>query len=148
MTLIITENSLLPIKAVRPTTIYCSSFFHISIEPDNALTKKDRVSTYQRVLGVSSIDNTNEEAESNSSFLKNFSKTVADMLEFYKFRQLTQAIQNIGTTSRTPVANLTTFNDDIVSIQQNIEPYYYSRNLTNTFLGIATVYGTICLVSN
>jgi hypothetical protein len=48
---------------------------------------------------------------------------------------------------RSSVATQTSIRDTINILQQHFEPLQYGRNLINTFLGIATVHATLCLVN-
>lgn len=115
-------------------------------------TLPDRLCTYQRVLGVSIENNRNIESEKNEGFMKTFNKLIDYMLEFYKAKQLAQAIQNTGLQNNGPsgvrssVATQTSIRDTIQVMKQHLESIEYGRNQLNTFLGIATVYITICLV--
>ena len=108
---------------------------------------RDRICLYQRVLGVT-IDNKDKvESEKNEGFMRTFNKLIDYMLEFYKSKQLTQAIQNTNNTGiRSSVATQTSIRDTIQVMQQHLESMEYGRNMINTFAGIATVYITICLI--
>lgn len=107
---------------------------------------RDRVCTYQRVLGVSIANNLNITSEKNEGFMKSFNKLIGYMLEFYKAKQLAVAIQSAGNTGRSSVATQTSIRDTIIEMNQHFENMEYGRNLVNTFTGIATVYVTICLI--
>lgn len=107
---------------------------------------RDRVCTYQRVLGVTIENNMNIESEKNEGFMKTFNKLIDYMLEFYKAKQLAQAIQNTSATVRSSVATQTSIRDTILVMKQHLEAMEYGRNMINTFAGVATVYMTICLV--
>ena len=108
---------------------------------------RDRICTYQRVLGVTIENKLNIDSEKNEGFMKTFNKLIGYMLEFYKAKQLTQAIQNTGSTNiRSSVATQTSIRDTIQVMQQHFESMEYGRNMINTFTGIATVYITICLI--
>lgn len=109
----------------------------------------DRKSVYQRVLGVT-IPSENGAAlasEKNENFMKNFNKVVGLMIDFYRDKQLAQAIRDTSSNSiRSSVATQTAIRDTILVLQKNFEVFDYGRNRINTFLSIATVYATICLV--
>ena len=111
---------------------------------------RDRICTYQRVLGVTIENNLGIESEQNTGFMQTFNKLLDYMLEYYKAKQLAQAIQsqNGGVIQpRSSVATQTSILDTLNLMQQQFEPMQYGRNQINTFLGIATVHATICLVN-
>lgn len=110
---------------------------------------RDRVCTYQRVLGISIENNLGIESERNTGFMQTFNKLVDYMLEYYKSKQLAQAIQSQNgiIQPRSSVATQTSIRDTINILKQQFEPLQYGRNQTNIFLGIATVHATICLVN-
>ena len=110
---------------------------------------RDRVCLYQRVLGVSVENNLGIESERNSGFMNTFNRLIDYQLEYYKTKQLAQAIQaQSGTTQpRSSVATQTSIRDTISILKQHFEPLQYGRNLINTFLGIAAVHATLCLVN-
>ena len=110
---------------------------------------RDRVCTYQRVLGVSIENNLGIESERNTGFMHTFNKLLDYMLEYYKTKQLAQAIQaqNGSTLPRSSVATQTSIRDTMNVLKQQFEPFQYGRNQINTFLGIATVHATLCLVN-
>lgn len=105
---------------------------------------RDRICTYQRVLGVSIENNINAESERNEGFMKTFNKLIDYQLEYYRAKQLANAINN--GLSRSSVATLTSIKDTILVLQQQFESLLYGRNQINTFMGISMVYGTISLV--
>jgi len=108
---------------------------------------RDRICAYERVLGVTIDNNMNIDTVKNEGFMKTFNKLIDYMLEFYKAKQLAQAIQNTnGTGVRSSVATQTSIRDTILVMKQHLEAMEYGRNMVNTFIGIATVYITICLV--
>lgn len=109
---------------------------------------RDRICLYQRVLGVSIENNLNIESERNSGFMKTFNRLIDYMLEYYKAKQLAQAIQTQAGTiqPRSSVATQTSIRDTINVLKQHFEPLQYGRNQINTFIGIATVHATLCLV--
>jgi hypothetical protein len=109
----------------------------------------DRKTLYQRVLGVSlnGENGTAVVSEKNESFMRNFNKLVGYMIDFFRDKQLAQAIRDTNTnTIRSSVATQTAIRDTIQVLQKNFEVFDYGRNRTNTFLGIATVYATVCLL--
>ena len=110
---------------------------------------RDRVCTYQRVLGVTIENNLGIDSERNTGFMHTFNKLLDYMLEYYKTKQLAQAIQaqtgNI--LPRSSVATQTSIRDTMNVLKQQFEPFQYGRNQINTFLGIATVHATLCLVN-
>ncbi|WP_020600395.1 hypothetical protein [Spirosoma panaciterrae] len=110
---------------------------------------RDRVCTYQRVLGVTIENNLGIESEQNRGFMQAFNKLIDYMLEYYKTKQLAQAIQaqtgNI--LPRSSVATQTSIRDTMNVLKQQFEPFQYGRNQINTFIGLATVHATICLVN-
>ena len=108
--------------------------------------QRDRICTYQRVLGVSIENNLGIDSEKNKGFMQTFSKLLDYMLEYYKAKQLATAI-NTGNKVRSSVATQTSIGDTINLLQQQFEPLQYGRNQINTFLGIATVHATLCLIS-
>ncbi|HVE59163.1 MAG TPA: hypothetical protein VNB22_20235 [Pyrinomonadaceae bacterium] len=111
---------------------------------------RDRVCLYQRVLGVSIENKLGIESERNSGFMDTFNLLIDYMLEYYKAKQLAQAIQAQSTGNpqpRSSVATQTSIRDTINVLQQHFEPLQYGRNLTNTMIGIATVHATLCLVN-
>ena len=110
---------------------------------------RDRICLYQRVLGVSIENNLGIESERNTGFMKTFNRLVDYQLEYYKTKQLAQAIQaQAGTVQpRSSVATQTSIRDTISVMKQQFEPLQYGRNQINTFIGIATVHATICLVN-
>lgn len=109
---------------------------------------RDRICLYQRVLGVSIENNLGIESERNTGFMNTFNRLIDYMLEYYKAKQLAQAIQaQAGTVQpRSSVATQTSIRDTIKVLQQHFETFQYGRNMINTFLGIATVHATLCLV--
>jgi len=110
---------------------------------------RDRICLYQRVLGVTVENNLGIESERNSGFMNTFNRLIDYMLEYYKAKQLAQAIQAQAspTEARSSVATQTSIRDNIKVMQQHFEPLQYGRNQINTFLGIATVHATLCLVN-
>ncbi len=110
---------------------------------------RDRICLYQRVLGVSIENNLGVESERNTGFMNTFNRLLDYQLEYYKTKQLAQAIQaQAGTTQpRSSVATQTSIRDTISVLKQHFEPLQYGRNQINTFIGIATVHATLCLVS-
>jgi hypothetical protein len=110
---------------------------------------RDRVCLYQRVLGVGIENQLGIESERNSGFMNTFNRLIDYMLEYYKTKQLAQAIQTQAGTiqPRSSVATQTSIRDTINVLQQHFEPLQYGRNLINTFIGIATVHATLCLVN-
>lgn len=107
---------------------------------------RDRVCTYQRVLGVTIENGLNITSEKNEGFMKSFNKLIGYMLEFYKAKQLAVAIQSAGNNGRSSVATQTSIRDTIIEMDQHFEAMEYGRNMINTYTGIATVYITICLI--
>jgi hypothetical protein len=108
---------------------------------------RDRICTYQRVLGVNIENNLGIESEKNSGFMQTFNKLLDYMLEYYKTKQLAVAINNAVQT-RSSVATQTSIRDTMNLLKQQFEPFQYGRNQVNTFLGIAIVHATLCLVNN
>jgi hypothetical protein len=108
---------------------------------------RDRICLYQRVLGVSIENNLNIESERNTGFMQTFNKLIDYMVEYYRSKQLAQAINPLPGGIRSSVATQTSIRDTINVLKQHFEPLQYGRNLINTFLGIATVHATICLVN-
>lgn len=111
--------------------------------------QRDRICTYQRVLGVTIENNLGVESEKNAGFMGTFSKLIDYMLEYYKAKQLSQAIQSQtgAVLPRSSVATQTSIRDTMNLLKQQFEPMEYGRNQINTFLGIATVHATLCLVN-
>lgn len=93
---------------------------------------RDRVCTYQWVLGVSIANNLNISSEKNEGFMKSFNKLIGYMLEFYKAKQLAVAIQSAGNTGRSSVATQTSIKDTIIEMNQHFETKEYGGNLVNT----------------
>ncbi len=112
---------------------------------------RDRICLYQRVLGVSIENKLGVESERNAGFMSTFNRLIEYQLEYYKTKQLAQAIQaqaQAGTIQpRSSVATQTSIRDTINVMQQHFEPLQYGRNQINTFIGIATVHATLCLVN-
>lgn len=108
---------------------------------------RDRICLYQRTLGVSIENNLGVESERNTGFMGTFNKLLDYMLEYYKDKRLAVAINN-ASTGRSSVATQTSIRDTIKLLQQQFEPFEYGRNQINTFLGLATVHATICLLYN
>jgi hypothetical protein len=111
---------------------------------------RDRVCLYQRVLGVSIDNNLNVESVHNKGFMQTFNKLIDYMLEYYKSKQLAQAIQvqsSLTAPARSSVATQTSIRDTMNLLRQQFEPFEYGRNQMNTFLGIAMVHATLCLIN-
>jgi len=111
---------------------------------------RDRICLYQRFLGVSIENNLGIESERNTGFMNTFNRLIDYSLEYYKAKQLAQAIQAQSATSpqpRSSVATQTSIRDTITVLKQHFEPLQYGRNQINTFIGIATVHATLCLVN-
>ncbi|HZH66761.1 MAG TPA: hypothetical protein VEY10_17855 [Flavisolibacter sp.] len=134
--------------------LYTLLMEHISLLYRQGLssTLRDRICTYQRVLGVSIPNNQNIDSEKNEGLLKSFNTALDLMQVFYKAKQLAQAIQNTGVQNngtsgvRSSVATQTAIRDTLQVLRQHLEAFEYGRNQVNTFVGIATVYTTICLI--
>ncbi len=111
--------------------------------------QRDRICTYQRVLGVTIENNLGIDSEKNVGFMQTFSKLMDYMLEYYKAKQLSQAIrsQTGDVVPRSSVATQTSIRDTMNLLKQQFEPMQYGRNQINTFLGIVTVHATLCLVN-
>lgn len=111
---------------------------------------RDRICLYQRVLGVTVENNLGVQSERNTGFMNTFNRLIDYMLEYYKAKQLAQAIQAQTATSpqpRSSVATQTSIRDTISVMKQHFEPLQYGRNQINAFIGIATVHATLCLVN-
>jgi len=106
---------------------------------------RDRISTYQRVLGITIGNNLGIESERNIGLMQTFATLNNYMLQYYADKRLATAIQT-GGTSRSSVATQTSIKDTLTLFQQQLEPFQYGRNQINTFLGIATVHATLCLL--
>lgn len=114
----------------------------------------DRKALYQRALGVvynpPGEKNGNGGAittERNDGFMRNFNKLIGYTLDFFRDKQLAQAIRDSNNQNiRSSVATQTGIRDTIQVLQKNFEVLEYGRNRTNTFIGIATVFATICLL--
>lgn len=112
----------------------------------------DRKALYQRVLGVTwtaDDDNggKNVASETNGAFMRNFDKVTGLMIDFYRDKQLAQAIRDTNTSNiRSLVATQTSIRDTILVLQKNMEVFEYGRNRATTFLGVATVFATVCLL--
>lgn len=108
---------------------------------------RDRICLYERVLGVTIENNLDVRCERNNGFMRTYNRLLDHMLEYYKAKQLAQAIQTANNNSiRSSVATQTAIRDTMQVLRQHFEPLEYGRNLVNTFTGIATVYATICLL--
>ena len=109
---------------------------------------RDRLHLYVGFLGQS-LPGTGIEVlcEPNDGLFRTTNKFLAHATEFYRAKQVAQAIQNAnGANVRSSVATQTSIVDTAKVFQQHLEPAEYGRNSINTFLGIATVYVTICLL--
>lgn len=127
---------------------YIELMEHLSVLTRQGMssTLRDRVSTYQRVLGVTIQNDLNIQSAENNSFMKNFSKLIGNMLEYYNAKRLSIAIQNNTTQVRSSVATQTAILNTVKVLCQNFEVMEYGRNMIHTFNGIATVYATLCLI--
>ena len=110
---------------------------------------RDRIVTYEHVLGVTISNSLGIDTEKNTGFMKAFNRLIDYMLEYYKAKQLAQAIQSQNGTAqpRSSVATQTSIRDTMNVLKQQFEPLEYGRNQINTFLGIATVHATLCLLN-
>ncbi len=108
---------------------------------------RDRITLYQRVLGVSIENNLNIDSEKNENFMRHFNKLISLSIDYYQNKQLVQAIRDTNTNNlRSSVATQTAIRDTILVLQKNMEAFEYGRNRLNTYLGISMVYATICLL--
>lgn len=111
-----------------------------------ASNMRDRVCLYEKSLGLSLENNFGMNVTRNESFMKTFDDILKQALEHYAYRRLDNAIGAGSGAVRSSVATLTTIKDSLENLKMQFQSYYYGRNTLNTFLGIATVYATICLV--
>ena len=107
---------------------------------------RDRVSLYEKSIGLSIENNYGMNANLNEGFMKTFDGILKQALEHYAYRRLDNAIGATTGAARSSVATLTTIKDSLENLKSQFQPYYYGRNTINTFLGISTVYATICLI--
>jgi hypothetical protein len=107
---------------------------------------RDRVTLYEKSLGLTVDNNYGMVTTQNESFMKTFDGILKQALEHYSYRRLDNAIGSATGAARSSVATLTTIKDSLENLKSQFQPFYYGRNTINTFLGIATVYATICLV--
>ncbi|MFZ2898072.1 MAG: hypothetical protein WA004_05590 [Saprospiraceae bacterium] len=112
-------------------------------------TKLERTALYTRVLGKGPDQGARIDPVSNTGFKTAFDDFNKASTDYYRSKQLAQAIQGTATTAdsiRSSVATQTTIRDTIQVMQKNFEVFEYGRNRLTTFLGIATVYAAICLI--
>jgi hypothetical protein len=107
---------------------------------------RDRVTLYEKTIGLSVDNSYGMVTTQNESFMKTFDGILKQALEHYSYRRLDNAIGSATGAARSSVATLTTIKDSLENLKSQFQPFYYGRNTINTFLGIATVYATICLV--
>lgn len=107
---------------------------------------RDRVTLYEKTIGLSVENNYGMVTTQNESFMKTFDGVLKQALEHYSYRRLDNAIGSATGAARSSVATLTTIKDSLENLKSQFQPFYYGRNAINTFLGIATVYATLCLV--
>jgi hypothetical protein len=121
---------------------------HISLlyRAGTANNFRDRITLYEKSLGVSLENSYGMVTTQNESFMKTFDGILKQALEHYAYRRLDNAIAAASAASRSSVATLTTIKDSLENLKSQFQPFYYGRNTINTFLGIATVYATLCLV--
>ena len=133
------------IKIKEPYAVlieHISTLYRMGI-PSNL---RDRVSLYEKSLGVSVDNGYGMTVTQNESFMKTFDGILKQALEHYSYRRLDNAIGSATGAARSSVATLTTIKDSLENLKSQFQPFYYGRNTINTFIGIATVYATICLV--
>lgn len=111
-----------------------------------ASNMRDRVCLYEKSLGLSLENNFGMNVTRNEGFMKTFDDILKQALEHYAYRRLDNAIGAGSGAVRSSVATLTTIKDSLENLKMQFQAYYFGRNTLNTFLGIATVYATICLV--
>jgi len=107
---------------------------------------RDRVTLCERSIGLTIENNYGMTTTQNESFMKTFDSIRNQALEHYAYRRLDNAIGSASGAARSSVATLTTIKDSLENLKSQFQPFYYGRNTINTFLGIATVYATLCLV--
>jgi hypothetical protein len=111
-----------------------------------ASNMRDRVCLYEKSLGLSVDNDFGMNVTRNEGFMKTFDGILKQALEHYSYRRLDNAIGSATGAARSSVATLTTIKDSLENLRNQFSSYYYGRNTTNTFLGIATVYATLCLI--
>jgi hypothetical protein len=111
-----------------------------------ASSMRDRVCLYEKTLGLSIENNFGMTTTQNEGFMKTFDGILKQALEHYAYRRLDNAIGAATAAARSSVATLNTIKDSLENLKTQFTPFYYGRNAINTFLGIATVYATICLL--
>jgi hypothetical protein len=107
---------------------------------------RDRVTLQEKTTGLSIDNNYGMTTTQNEGFMKTFDGILKQALEHYAYRRLDNAIGAATGAARSSVATLTTIKDSLENLKNQFQPFYYGRNAINTFLGITTVYATICLV--
>jgi hypothetical protein len=120
---------------------HISSLYRMGI----ASNLRDRVTLYEKSMGLSVDNNYGMATTQNESFMKTFDGILKQALEHYAYRRLDNALGSSAGV-KSSVATLTTIKDSLENLKSQFKPFYYGRNTINTFLGIATVYATICLV--
>lgn len=133
---------------IKDNETYSVLIEHISVlyRMGVASNMRDRVSLYEKSLGLSIENNFGMNTTRNEGFMKTFDEIIRQALEHYAYRRLDNAIGAGSGAVRSSVATLTTIKDSLENLKNQFQAYYYGRNTLNTFLGIATVYATICLV--
>ena len=122
---------------------HISSLYRMGI----ASNMRDRVCLYEKSLGLSIDNDFGMNVTRNEGFMKTFDGILKQALEHYSYRRLDNAIGSATGAARSSVATLTSIKDSLENLQNQFGAYYYGRNTTNTFLGIATVYATLCLIN-
>jgi hypothetical protein len=121
---------------------------HISIlyRMGVASNLRDRVTLFEKSIGLSVDNSYAMSTTQNEGFMRTFDGILKQALEHYAYRRLDNAIGATTGVARSSVATLTTIKDSLENLKSQFQPYYYGRNTINTFLGITTVYATLCLV--
>jgi hypothetical protein len=121
---------------------------HVSLlfRKGEATTSRDRWGLYEKTIGTTIENNFGMAVTKNESFMKTFDEILKQALEHYSYRRLDNAIGSATGAARSSVATLTTIKDSLENLKSQFQPFYYGRNAINTFLGIVTVYATLCLV--
>jgi hypothetical protein len=121
---------------------------HVSLlfRKGEATTSRDRCGLFEKTIGATIENNFGMVVTKNESFMKTFDEILKQALEHYSYRRLDNAIGSATGAARSSVATLTTIKDSLENLKSQFQPFYYGRNAINTFLGIVTVYATLCLV--